>query len=172
MCCRCSEPAPIGGQPIRQAQGRRSASETQTTEGRRREPVDFGEHGAARLDVDLRECAGCECQQQQKQCGSFHGRVGDSSAKVGARYLDPRGAAMLNSYAFGVMGESWMVAVAQPGRAPDCGSGCRGFKSRRSPHPSAGLTYPDAGGLAGVPPEKKSRQTVMDRVPCGNGSSG
>src|ERR1019366_10080492 len=28
-----------------------------------------------------------------------------------------------------------MVAVAQPGRAPDCGSGCRGFKSRRSPHP-------------------------------------
>jgi hypothetical protein len=26
--------------------------------------------------------------------------------------------------------------------------------------------------LAGVPPEKKSRQTVMDRVPCGNGSSG
>ena len=27
------------------------------------------------------------------------------------------------------------VAVAQPGRAPDCGSGCRGFKSRRSPHP-------------------------------------
>lgn len=22
------------------------------------------------------------------------------------------------------------------GRAPDCGSGCRGFESRRSPHPS------------------------------------
>lgn len=27
----------------------------------------------------------------------------------------------------------FMVAVAQPGRAPDCGSGRRGFKSRRSP---------------------------------------
>src|SRR5271154_6949011 len=40
------------------------------------------------------------------------------------------------------MGELWMVAVAQPGRAPDCGSGCRGFKSRRSPHPSAGLSFP------------------------------
>ena len=26
-----------------------------------------------------------------------------------------------------------MVAVAQPGRAPGCGPGCRGFKSRRSP---------------------------------------
>ena len=27
-----------------------------------------------------------------------------------------------------------MAVVAQSGRAPDCGSGCRGFKSRRSPH--------------------------------------
>ncbi len=26
-----------------------------------------------------------------------------------------------------------MVAVAQFGRAPDCDSGCRGFKSRRPP---------------------------------------
>lgn len=27
-----------------------------------------------------------------------------------------------------------MVAVAQPGRAPDCGSGGWGFNSPRSPH--------------------------------------
>ena len=27
-----------------------------------------------------------------------------------------------------------MVAVAQPGRAPVCGTGGRGFKSRRSPN--------------------------------------
>ena len=26
------------------------------------------------------------------------------------------------------------AVVAQQVRAPDCGSGCRGFKSRRSPH--------------------------------------
>lgn len=26
-----------------------------------------------------------------------------------------------------------LVIVAQPGRAPVCGTGCRGFKSRRSP---------------------------------------
>src|ERR1039458_5207543 len=41
---------------------------------------------------------------------------------------------MLNSPA-STMYRVGMVAVAQPGRAPDCGSGCRGFKSRRSPHP-------------------------------------
>ena len=30
-----------------------------------------------------------------------------------------------------------MVAVAQPGRAPVCGTGGRGFKSRRSPDNNA-----------------------------------
>ena len=116
--------------------------------------------------------AGRERQQQQKQRGSFHGRVGGSSARVDARYLDPHGAAVLNSRASDVMGELWMVAVAQPGRAPDCGSGCRGFKSRRSPHPSTGLTFPDVRGLVRVRPEKKTRQTVMDQVVAMDGISG
>ena len=99
--------------------------------------------------------AGRERQQQQKRRGSFHGRVGGSSARVGARYLDPHGAAMLDSHASDVMGESWMVAVAQPGRAPDCGSGCRGFKSRRSPHPSTGLAFPDVRGWFASRPKRK-----------------
>ena len=55
---------------------------------------------------------------------------------AGGRCLDPCGARMLRLLAFDDE-LSRMVAVAQPGRAPDCGSGCRGFKSRRSPHPPA-----------------------------------
>ena len=47
-----------------------------------------------------------------------------------------------------------MVAVAQFGRAPDCGSGCRGFESHQPPHFAppkvAPLSHPRTGEAANL----------------------
>ena len=46
------------------------------------------------------------------------------------------------------------AAVAQSVRAPDCGSGCRGFDSRRSPHFSV------FGPAENCPPKARRRRTL------------